>query len=118
MREGAGVLGSCAVAAPPSWIRGRGRAHGAAQNTPRLGVLVFPLTHPATRHHTHTPHHPLPLPTPARPAAHGLKFAQSKVAYHSKEIEGVAGRYANPPVAVKESVGAVMDAIRSKFPSV
>ncbi len=60
---------------------------------------------------------PLP-PTPALPAAHGLKFAQSKVAYHSKEIEGVAGRYANPPVAVKESVGQVMDAIRAKFPSV
>lgn len=40
------------------------------------------------------------------------------MAYHSKEIEGVAGRYANPPVAVKESVGAVMDAIRSKFPNV
>lgn len=51
-------------------------------------------------------------------AAHGLKFAQSKVAYHSQEIEGVVGRYANPPVAVKESVGAVMDAIRAKFPSV
>ena len=57
-------------------------------------------------------------PPPPPPAAHGLKFAQSKVAYHSKEIEGVAGRYANPPVAVKESVGQVMDAIRAKFPSV
>ena len=32
--------------------------------------------------------------------AHGLKFTQSKVAYHSKEIEGIASRYANPPVQV------------------
>jgi threonine synthase len=47
--------------------------------------------------------------------AHGLKFAQSKVAYHSGEIEGVGGRYANPPVAVREDLGAVMDAIRTKF---
>lgn len=47
--------------------------------------------------------------------AHGLKFAQSKVAYHSKEVEGIASQYANPPVAVKEDLGAVMDAIRKKF---
>lgn len=61
---------------------------------------------------------PARCPPPPPPAAHGLKFAQSKVAYHSKEIEGIAGRYANPPVLVKESAGAVMDAIRAKFPSV
>lgn len=47
--------------------------------------------------------------------AHGLKFAQSKVAYHSKEVEGFVGKYANPPVQVKENLGSVMDAIRSKF---
>lgn len=47
--------------------------------------------------------------------AHGLKFAQSKVAYHSKEIEGLASRYANPPVQVKENLGSVMDAIHAKF---
>jgi threonine synthase len=37
------------------------------------------------------------------------------VAYHSREIAGVASQYANPPVQVKEDLGAVMDAIRSKF---
>lgn len=47
--------------------------------------------------------------------AHGLKFAQSKVAYHSKGVEGMACQYANPPVAVREDLGAVMDALRSKF---
>ena len=48
-------------------------------------------------------------------AAHGLKFAQSKVAYHSKEIDGLTSKYANPPVSVKENLGSVMDAIRTKF---
>ena len=61
-------------------------------------------------------HRPVPRPPrPSHPAAHGLKFAQSKVAYHSKEIEGVASRYANPPVAVRANLGAVMDGIRTKF---
>ena len=49
--------------------------------------------------------------------AHGLKFTQSKVAYHSREIEGMGCKLANPPVAVKEDLGAVMDAIRGKFAS-
>jgi threonine synthase len=47
--------------------------------------------------------------------AHGLKFAQSKVAYHSKGIEGMDSKYSNPPVTVKEDIGAVMDAISAKF---
>eukprot|EP00891_Asterochloris_glomerata_P004197 jgi/Astpho2/4197/fgenesh1_pm.00064_%23_7_t len=48
--------------------------------------------------------------------AHGLKFTQSKVAYHSKEIEGFQHKYANPPTPVKENFGSVMDAIKQKFP--
>ena len=49
--------------------------------------------------------------------AHGLKFAQSKVAYHSKAVEGMDCKFANPPVQVKEDLGAVMDAISQKFSS-
>jgi len=49
--------------------------------------------------------------------AHGLKFAQSKVAYHSKAVENMVSKYANPPVQVKEDLGAVMDAISVKFNS-
>ena len=49
--------------------------------------------------------------------AHGLKFAQSKVAYHSKGIDGIDAKYSNPPVTVKEDIGAVMDAINNKFRS-
>ncbi|CAG9464756.1 unnamed protein product [Pedinophyceae sp. YPF-701] len=47
--------------------------------------------------------------------AHGLKFAQSKVAYHAEEIKDFVPKFANPPVPVKENMGAVVDAIRGKF---
>jgi threonine synthase len=47
--------------------------------------------------------------------AHGLKFTQSKVAYHAGEIPGVTAHYANPPVPVKEDLGSVMDVIKSRF---
>eukprot|EP00882_Tetradesmus_deserticola_P004165 GHRQ01004400.1.p1 GENE.GHRQ01004400.1~~GHRQ01004400.1.p1 ORF type:complete len:513 (+),score=239.01 GHRQ01004400.1:52-1539(+) len=47
--------------------------------------------------------------------AHGLKFAQSKVAYHSKEVAGLTCQFANPPVPVREDLGAVMDVLKKTF---
>ncbi|XP_073108654.1 threonine synthase, chloroplastic-like isoform X2 [Elaeis guineensis] len=47
--------------------------------------------------------------------AHGLKFTQSKVDYHSKEIANMACRYANPPISVKAEFGAVMDVLKKKL---
>lgn len=47
--------------------------------------------------------------------AHGLKFTQSKVDYHSNEIADMACKYANPPVSVKANFGAVMDVLRKKL---
>ncbi|KAK9919067.1 hypothetical protein WJX75_009116 [Coccomyxa subellipsoidea] len=47
--------------------------------------------------------------------ASGLKFANSKVAYHSREIEGMSCQYANQPTPVKNDIGSVMDAITAKF---
>ena len=47
--------------------------------------------------------------------AHGLKFTQSKIAYHSKDIPGMTCQFANPPVQVKENLGAVMDVLKQKF---
>lgn len=47
--------------------------------------------------------------------AHGLKFTQSKVAYHSKEVEGLGCKYANPPVSVSENIGSVMDVLKQRF---
>lgn len=47
--------------------------------------------------------------------AHGLKFAQSKVAYHAKEIKGMASTFANPPTPVREDLGAVMDVINNRW---
>lgn len=46
--------------------------------------------------------------------AHGLKFTQSKIAYHAKELD-MSCQFANPPVQVKDNLGAVMDVLRSKF---
>ncbi|KAL1345140.1 hypothetical protein HN51_018925 [Arachis hypogaea] len=44
--------------------------------------------------------------------AHGLKFTQSKIDYHSKDIKEMACRYANPPVQVKADFGSVMDVLK------
>ncbi|KAI5065260.1 hypothetical protein GOP47_0019955 [Adiantum capillus-veneris] len=49
--------------------------------------------------------------------AHGLKFTQSKIAYHSKEIPELQSKFANPPVDVKANLGSVMDALQSRLPS-
>lgn len=43
--------------------------------------------------------------------AHGLKFTQSKIDYHSKAIPELACRFANPPTEVKAEFGAVMDVL-------
>ena len=44
--------------------------------------------------------------------AHGLKFTQSKIDYHSKEIPDMACQFANPPVQVKADFGSVMDVLK------
>ncbi|KAF6164761.1 hypothetical protein GIB67_041013 [Kingdonia uniflora] len=45
--------------------------------------------------------------------AHGLKFTQSKIDYHSKDIADMACRFANPPVQVKNNFGSVMDVLKT-----
>ena len=47
--------------------------------------------------------------------AHGLKFTQSKVAYHSKEIADMKCEFANPPVEVSDNFGDVMDVLKEKL---
>jgi len=47
--------------------------------------------------------------------AHGLKFPEFKVKYHAGELEGVAGRYANPPLELPADYDAVVRAIRSRI---
>ncbi|KAL5978766.1 hypothetical protein ACLOJK_029883 [Asimina triloba] len=47
--------------------------------------------------------------------AHGLKFSQSKIAYHSNEIPDMACQFANPPVQVKADFGSVMDVLKKKL---
>jgi len=47
--------------------------------------------------------------------AHGLKFTNSKIAYHAGEIEDFVSKHSNPPVQVKEDLGSVMDVIAKKL---
>ncbi|KAE8674156.1 Threonine synthase 2 [Hibiscus syriacus] len=44
--------------------------------------------------------------------AHGLKFTQSKIDYHSKGNKDMACRLANPPVQVRADFGSVMDVLK------
>jgi threonine synthase len=43
--------------------------------------------------------------------AHGLKFSESKAAYHSNTLAGVTPTYANPPVELAAERTAVYDAV-------
>jgi threonine synthase len=47
--------------------------------------------------------------------AHGLKFTQSKVEYHSSEIPDISSRFANPPISVADDFGSIMDVLRQKL---
>ena len=79
-------------------------------NCPHTGVALAALTKLRANHTIAPSDRTVVVST-----AHGLKFTQSKVAYHSQEIEGFAHRHANPVVPVKEDFGAIMDVINSKF---
>ncbi len=43
--------------------------------------------------------------------AHGLKFTDAKVGYHTGQLAGIAARHANPPVELPADVAAVRRAI-------
>jgi len=43
--------------------------------------------------------------------AHGLKFADQKIAYHQGSLEGIKARHANLPVELKSDARQVIDAI-------
>jgi len=47
--------------------------------------------------------------------AHGLKFTQSKIDYHSKAIPDMKCEYANPPFPVKADFSSVMDVLKKKL---
>ncbi|CAM6012117.1 unnamed protein product [Sphagnum balticum] len=47
--------------------------------------------------------------------AHGLKFTQSKVAYHSSELPDISSRFANPPVQVGADFSSVMEVLKQKL---
>ena len=41
--------------------------------------------------------------------AHGLKFVDSKLAYHSMELEGIVSQHANPPIELPADYSQVRD---------
>ncbi|HEB88208.1 MAG TPA: threonine synthase [Deltaproteobacteria bacterium] len=41
--------------------------------------------------------------------AHGLKFVDSKLAYHQMELEGIVSRHPNPPIELAADYGVVRD---------
>jgi threonine synthase len=47
--------------------------------------------------------------------AHGLKFTQSKIDYHDKNIKDMLCQYSNPPISVKPDFGSVMDVLQKKL---
>lgn len=49
--------------------------------------------------------------------AHGLKFTQSKIDYHSGHIKDMACQFANPPLQVKADFGSVMDVLKKYLKS-
>ena len=47
--------------------------------------------------------------------AHGLKFTQSKIDYHDRNIKDMLCQYANPPINVKADFASVMDVLQNKL---
>ena len=41
--------------------------------------------------------------------AHGLKFVDSKLAYHQMELEGIVSEHPNPPIELEADYQAVRD---------
>lgn len=47
--------------------------------------------------------------------AHGLKFTDSKVAYHAGQLDGIAAKWKNPPLKLSAQLGDVVDALRARL---
>ncbi|TNF32780.1 MAG: threonine synthase [Deltaproteobacteria bacterium] len=47
--------------------------------------------------------------------AHGLKFTDSKVAYHSRTLDGIGSHHANPPIPLPADVDRVVAELQKAF---
>jgi threonine synthase len=47
--------------------------------------------------------------------AHGLKFSDTKVAYHGGNLEGISAHFANPPIVLPAAIGPVVDTLKTKL---
>jgi threonine synthase len=75
-------------------------------NCPHTGVALAVLFKLIERGEIKPSHRVVVIST-----AHGLKFTDSKVGYHDQTLDGVATRYANPPIELPARIEAVQDAL-------
>ena len=47
--------------------------------------------------------------------AHGLKFAEQKVAYHAGKLAGIDAARKNPPIVLPAALGPVVDTLRARL---
>jgi threonine synthase len=47
--------------------------------------------------------------------AHGLKFVDSKLAYHSMQLEGIVSEHPNPPIELDANYGQVRDRMKREI---
>lgn len=47
--------------------------------------------------------------------AHGLKFSEFKIGYHTRTLSGIAGKYANPPIEAAANAGDVAEILEREL---
>lgn len=79
-------------------------------NCPHTGVALAALEKLVKRGTIHSDERVVVIST-----AHGLKFTDSKVKYHEKQLDGLASSYANDVIKMPADVGKVIDALRTRI---
>jgi len=74
-------------------------------NCPHTGVALAAMLKLIAKKEIRKDHRVVVIST-----AHGLKFADQKAQYHQGALEGIHGRWANPPLELPNEVGTVRDA--------
>ncbi|MFP6663229.1 MAG: threonine synthase [Deltaproteobacteria bacterium] len=75
-------------------------------NCPHTGVALAVLLKLIAKKEIRKDHRVVVIST-----AHGLKFADQKARYHQGALDGIHGRWTNPPIELPNEVGTVRDAL-------
>ncbi len=79
-------------------------------NCPQTGVALAALVKLVSRGEVKSAERVVVVST-----AHGLKFHEWKVNYHERNVADVECKFANPPVELPATIGAVMDAVNARL---